>query len=201
MEAGHCGLSGPTVQLNVTLVFNFENVSAIHLHHCMVAVNARVHTSRPETATPTPAQVLLLLQLPQLILRKYSNNINFRSVFKSACLLPQVRVHRGWRTWQQLNVRPRVAHVHVCVWTWLSPRCSAPPPAMMAATVPQASTCSTEAVYLCLTVRATTRERCMMLIQPCLMMPAITGTVSPHSEIYNEHALGTIYPKLDHYFH
>lgn len=69
MEAGHCGLSGPTVQLNVTLVFNFENVSAIHLHQCMVAVNARVHTFRPETATPTPAQVLLRLQLPQLIMR------------------------------------------------------------------------------------------------------------------------------------
>lgn len=63
MEAGQHGLSGQSVQLNVTLVFKLESDSAIHLHHCMVVVNARVHTSRPETVTPTPAQVLLLLQL------------------------------------------------------------------------------------------------------------------------------------------
>lgn len=94
MEAGQHGLSGTSVQLNVTLVFKLESDSAIHLHHCMVVVNARVHTSRPETATPTPAQVLLLLQLHATNNYKYSN-INFRYVFKSTCLPPQVHVHRG----------------------------------------------------------------------------------------------------------
>lgn len=63
MEAGQRGLSGPSVQPNVTLVFKLESDSAIHPHRCMVGVNARVHTSRPETATPTPAQVLQPLKI------------------------------------------------------------------------------------------------------------------------------------------
>lgn len=110
---------------------------------------------------------------------KYSNNIN-SCLFKSMCLHPQVHVHREWCTWRQLNVRHRVVRVRGCVWTWLSLRCSAPPPAMMAAIAPQASTCSTEVVCTWLSVHATTRARCMMLIQPCLAMPAITGIVSSY---------------------
>lgn len=124
---------------------------------------------------------------------KCGSNINFRYVFKSMCLHPQVHVHRGWCTWERLNVRHWVVHVHGCVWTWLSLRCSAPPPAMMAATAPQASTCSTEVVCLCLSAHATTRGRCMMLIQPCLMMPAITGIVSSYSDLYSEQAIWNIY--------
>lgn len=125
---------------------------------------------------------------------KYSNNINIRDVFKSICLHPQVHVHRGWCTWQQLNVRHRVVHVHGCVWTWLALRCSAPPPAMMAATAPKGSTCSTKVVCLCLSVHATTRGRCMMPIQPCQMMPAITGNYQPTvNKLYEIYLLNWIF--------
>lgn len=64
MEAGQRGLTGPTAHLNVTLVIKSESDLVIPLLLAMVAAPARGHTSRPETVTPTPAQVPLLLHLP-----------------------------------------------------------------------------------------------------------------------------------------
>lgn len=57
MEAGRHGPSGPIVHLNVTLAFKLESDFAIHLPHCMVVANARVHIFRLEIVTPIPAQV------------------------------------------------------------------------------------------------------------------------------------------------
>lgn len=89
MEAGQHGLSGPTVHLNVTPVIKFESDFVIHLLLCMVVANARAHTSRPETVTPTPAQVPAATPTTSL----HSSEQTCMNVL---CLPPQVHVHRAW---------------------------------------------------------------------------------------------------------
>lgn len=116
MVAGQHGLSGPAVQLNVTLVFKFENVSAIHLHHYMVAGNARVHTSRPETVTPTPAQVTLLLIITNtattLTLGMFSN----RCVCTPRCMSTGDDVHDSSWMWGTGWCMSACVFGHDCLW-------------------------------------------------------------------------------------
>ncbi len=91
----------------------------------------------------------------------------------------QVIVQRAWYTWQQQSVRLTTVRVHGCVWTWPPQRCSVPPPVTTAATAPWASTCSMAVVCPWHSARVTTRANCTQPVPPCLLMPAITGTVGP----------------------
>lgn len=60
MAAGQSGLRGLSVHQNVTRASKQGSDSAIHPPHSMGAAAVLGHTSRPETVTPIPAQVLHL---------------------------------------------------------------------------------------------------------------------------------------------
>lgn len=60
MVVGQLGLHGQRAHRSVILGFRLENVSVVLLLLCMEAATVWDLTYRPETATLSPAQVLLL---------------------------------------------------------------------------------------------------------------------------------------------
>lgn len=60
MVVGQHGLLGLSAHLSVILGFRLENVSVVLLPLCTEAAAALDLIYRPETATPSPAQVLLI---------------------------------------------------------------------------------------------------------------------------------------------